>query len=337
MGTHARALLILILIGLAAMLFHLAKLSKRVSELDARLSALEVETDASLKKLLQARQAMEPKAQKEVDERTEAAPHESEQLKVFSGTISNKGLCGAFDELGKRGDILCAHAARILHWKLDLRKDLRRGDEIAIVYSWPKGEHEPTIEALRFAGKVKVRAHRFKAGEDEHASYFDERGVEIPARLVNSPIEGYEQITAFFGERRGRKKHMGIDFKAPVGTPVRSPFAGAVVRKNWNWRSNGNCLEIKVDGQALYVIFLHLDKIDVDVGDRVEKGQVITRSGNTGKTTAPHLHYQLDVVKGGKRMSIDPLKYHELYRKTLEGEELEAFHAQVEKLQALMN
>ena len=334
MNRTPRAILLLICAGLAALVYAQTQTSKRIARLEERLDAIESAidrlTDALAQRTSEAQKSAQPAEEpgrpaEKADAKKQA---ESEgPYEVFKGTVSRKGLCGAFEKLGRRGDILCAHAARILYWKLDLRRDLRFGDRIAVAYEWPKGAKEPVILALKFSGKKEIEAYRFKADGDEYPSYFDPQGVEIPARLVDSPIAGYEQITAFFGERRGRKRHLGIDFKAPVGTPVRSPFDGVVTRKNWNWRANGNSVEIKIDGKDMYAIFLHLDKIKVKVGDRVKKGDIIAASGNTGKTTAPHLHYQLDVVKNGRRRSIDPLKYHELYRKKLQGDELARFRS----------
>ena len=350
MKASSRIALAFVLIGLAIIAVQLARLTSRVADLDARLNALEEAkappnetrtqdeepTKGSGSPDGSVHRTAEAKAEGKGTEQAPPPARTEEQLQTFRGSISKKGLCGAFEKLGKKGDVICAHVARVLRWKLDLRRDLRKGDRIAVVYGWLRDENEPVVEAIEFEGKVRVRAYRFRAGGDPYASYFDEQGMEIPARLVNSPIDGYEQITAFFGDRRGRKRHLGIDFKAPVGTPVRSPFDGVVVRKNWNWRNNGNCIEIKVDGEEMYAIFLHLDKLKVGAGDRVKKGDVIAASGNTGRTTAPHLHYQLDRVVRGRRKPIDPLKYHRLYRKKLEGEELDRFRARAKELQTLM-
>lgn len=257
-------------------------------------------------------------------------------MKVFTDSISEKGLCGAFSELAEKGDILCAHAARILKWKLDARRDFHKGDKITVLYEWREQEKEPTLLALDFSGSTKLQAYRFKLSGDQFPSYFNEQGVEIPARLDNSPINEYEQITSFFGDKRGRQKHNGVDFKAPVGTPVYTPFDGVVTRHNWNWRANGNCLEIKVEGQNLYAIFLHLNEEFVKVGEKVQKGQMIAKTGNTGIVTAPHLHYQIDRANGNERKPLDPLKQHRLYHRQLEGAELEAFKAEVVNLKSFL-
>ena len=90
-----------------------------------------------------------------------------------------------------------------------------------------------------------------------------------------------------------------MDFKAPVGTPVYMPWAGTVKRVNWNWKYNGNCLEISTPDGKL-VRFLHLQELDgsLKAGMKVKAGQRIADSGNTGRSFAPHLHYELRSSSG---------------------------------------
>jgi len=114
-----------------------------------------------------------------------------------------------------------------------------------------------------------------------------------------------------------------MDFKAPIGTPIFSPFNGTVVRKNWNWRANGNCLELAFPGKQFHAFFLHMDRIsrDIGAGTEVKAGEEIGRVGNTGHVTAPHLHYQLEI----NDRPVDPMKMHSTYRRFLKPEERPAF------------
>lgn len=102
----------------------------------------------------------------------------------------------------------------------------------------------------------------------------------------------------------GKKKfHHGIDVALPVGTPLVAPADGEVVHKSADWHalpgsaqnknSGGNVLVMK-HGPKDYIVFYHLQKPShLKVGDKVERGQVVAYSGNTGRSTGPHLHMEL--------------------------------------------
>ncbi len=221
------------------------------------------------------------------------------------------------------GPPLTQVSTRLLVWWLDISRDVRPGDELDVLYELPAGK-EPVVHALRFeSGKLgrEVRAYRFQPPDAPFARYYDETGREVEERLEDSPIESYEQVTSLL---RDGRRHKGVDFKAPVGTPVLAPFDGVVKRKNWNFRGNGNCLEV-ADGRGRTLLFLHLSDVEhgVGPGTRVKKGQVIARSGNTGRSTAPHLHYQL---MAGSRV-LDPFEVHKTFRASLPADAKAAFDA----------
>jgi len=211
------------------------------------------------------------------------------------------------------GDRVSAAWARLFVWDVDLRRDLQAGDEIAAVWTWDEAGL-PIIDAASLhqakTGEDLV-AYRFQAPGDTWASYWTAEGVEVPKRLIGGPIATYEQITSLL---KDRPTHGGIDFKAPEGTPISSPRDGVVTRVNWNWKANGNCVELRLTDGTM-VKLLHLSKNLVKEGDSVTKGQVVAESGNTGHSTAPHLHYQLE--QNGK--VIDPIDYHGTERRKLEG------------------
>lgn len=118
------------------------------------------------------------------------------------------------------------------------------------------------------------------------------------------PCDG--EITSDFGFRRwGRrmKMHTGIDIAAPIGTPVKAPAKGTVV---FVGKKGAYGKTVMIDhGGNLQTLFAHNSKLLVKEGDQVEKGAVISLSGNTGRSTGPHVHYE--VLKGGDR--VDPASY----------------------------
>lgn len=229
----------------------------------------------------------------------------------------------------ERGDVINAVVARLLWWDLDLRTDLQRGDEVQIAYTWD-GELAHVLAATYHSNKLgrTLTAYRFQATGDAYPSWWSEDGTEMALRFLDSPIQDYEQITALVNSRH---RHHGVDFKAPVGTPVTAPKAGDVVRTNWNHRFNGNCVEIRY-ADGMLARFLHLSETLVEPGQRVAAGGVVGRSGNTGHSTAPHLHYELE--KSGR--VVDPFDYHPTERRTVPTADRAAFADEVARYEALL-
>ena len=148
-------------------------------------------------------------------------------------------------------------------------------------------------------------------------------------RLVNSPLKEYEQVTALI---KDRPSHKGMDFKTPVGTDIFSPKSGRVVRTNWNLKFNGNCIEVKYN-DGVTARFLHLSDTGVKPGQTVTAGQRIGATGNTGRSTAPHLHYEID--RAGR--VLDPVDYHGVTRRTLPAADAASFQKVVMSLDASLS
>jgi murein DD-endopeptidase MepM/ murein hydrolase activator NlpD len=129
------------------------------------------------------------------------------------------------------------------------------------------------------------------------------------------------------------RRHKGVDFRAPVGTPVVAPFDGVIVRRNWKFSANGNCLDLLDPATGRHAIFLHLDVVPKAMakGRSVKKGEAIAESGNSGHSTAPHLHYQLE-DRSGK--VLDPFKVHATTRVSIPAADRPAFDAERARLDA---
>lgn len=213
------------------------------------------------------------------------------------------------DGVPETGPELAAKVARLFVWDLDLRRDLQAGDVVSVVWSGEADNLE--IEAARYESKKLgvLEAYRFKAPGDDYASWWTPEGTEVARRLQASPLDDYEQITSLL---KDRPRHRGMDFKTPVGTPVTSPKAGSVVRTDWNVANNGNCVEVAFTDGTL-ARFLHLSDTKVKAGDRVTADMVVGLSGNTGHSTAPHLHYELE----RNEKVVDPVTYHGVSQRSL--------------------
>ena len=122
--------------------------------------------------------------------------------------------------------------------------------------------------------------------------------------------------------------------RAPYSMPrgPTAPKAGNVTRVNWNWAANGNCVEVQFDDGTL-AKFLHLDELKATAGSRVQPGQVIALSGNTGMSTGPHLHYELHV--GGK--AVDAMKVKLPNTESIPASEKSSFNAHKDLMMAQLD
>ncbi|MCP3099549.1 peptidoglycan DD-metalloendopeptidase family protein [Myxococcus sp. K15C18031901] len=233
------------------------------------------------------------------------------------------------------GPALAQVVTRTLVWWVEVPTGILRGDTLDVLFQRRPNE-EPLVHAVRFTsaklGKT-LSAYRFQPASEGAARYYLSSGDELELRLENSPLDDYEQVTSLL---RDGRRHKGVDFRTPVGTPVKAPFAGVVKRKNWNWGSNGNCLElIESGGRGRRALFLHLDEVskEIHAGTRFSTGQVIARSGNTGRSFAPHLHYQL--MTQDDRV-LDPFDQHKTHRRSLASRFKTAFDEEVGRLDGLL-
>jgi murein DD-endopeptidase MepM/ murein hydrolase activator NlpD len=269
-----------------------------------------------------------------VDEEMPVVPRDvaadAAQWNIATGKVSSTLSSTFRAAVGDDGSALSAVYSRLFVWDLDLRRDLRKGDRIDV--AWNRAPDD-TIEVLaaRLHSSKHGRtfaAYRWQAPGDAFTSYWQEDGTEVPYRLQNPPLRDYQQITSLL---KDRPTHQGMDFKAPVGTPVVAPFDAQVTRANWNWKSNGNCVELRYPDGAM-AKFLHLSEHRVEPGDTVKAGDIIALVGNTGRSTAPHLHYQVEV---GSKI-VDPLEYHGTVRRKVQGSSMGSLQKEIARQDAVL-
>ncbi len=273
-------------------------------------------------------QVPEPIAVEVIDPAPAPAPGTSD-LTITEIALEHSLARSLTSVVGAHGDALSAVYARMFHWELDLRRDLYKGDRIVIAWRLVDGMPEIGAATLR-SGKLgrTLKAFRWTRPGDRFASHWQPDGKELARRLQEGPLEDYAQITALL---KDRPNHKGMDFKVPIGTPILATRAGTVTRSNWNTRANGGCVEVQL-GDGTLAKYLHLSAVTVRPGQRVASGQALGRTGNTGRTTAPHLHYQLN--RGPS--VIDPVSFHGTTRRSISPGDLDAFQSDVARLDALL-
>ncbi len=269
----------------------------------------------------------------------------------FYNTFSeNADIARLAKETGKKrlAELLSAHVARNLVWSLNMRKEVYPGDMLHLVFrAVPDDEQvrradlpdEIELIAMRYQsirlGKT-LSFYSFTPKGRRFSAFYTEEGVAVERHLKNSPIREWIQITSLLKDRR--PKHDGLDFKAPVGIPVFAPFSGTVIKSNWNVRFNGVSVEAVLDtSPQIYMVLLHLDRLYVKNGQHFKAGDHIADVGNSGRSFAPHLHYQLQKEPGKTRKVIDPLVYHGVVPSHITDADKTAFFSRVKELRSLLD
>ncbi len=242
--------------------------------------------------------------------RLETRPYGT-QMRLASGTVRSS-LFAATDDAGLP-DAVAAQLAEIFSTDIDMHRQLRKGDTFSVVYEvltaggepvpWNEGVGRVTAAEFVNGGRA-YHAVWFAQGE-QRGSYFGLDGRSKRTAFLASPME-FSRVTSGFAMRfhpllQKWRQHLGVDYAAPVGTPVRSVGEG-VVEFAGQQNGYGNVVEIK-HGNERSTLYAHLSRIDVKKGQRIDQGTTLGAVGMTGWTTGPHLHFEFR-VKGEHQ---DPL------------------------------
>jgi murein DD-endopeptidase MepM/ murein hydrolase activator NlpD len=153
------------------------------------------------------------------------------------------------------------------------------------------------VLAAEFVNGGKAYEAVWYRGADGRGAYFDLRGQSKRRAFLASPME-FSRVTSGFAMRfhpilQTWRKHNGVDYAAPTGTPVRSVGEGSVDFAGWQ-NGYGNVVQIKHSNDRS-TVYAHLSRIDVKKGQRIEQGARIGAVGSTGWSTGPHLHFEFRV------------------------------------------
>ena len=229
--------------------------------------------------------------------------------------------------------------ARIFGFEVDFQRDIRKGDWFEILYERFEDDNSivqdtgKIIYASMFVNGNEINLYNFNDGSD--LGYYDIKGKSIVKSLMKTPING-ARLSSSFGNRKHpilgyTKLHAGTDFAAPTGTPIMASGAGKIIKSRW-CGGGGNCVKIK-HNSTYETIYAHMKSFarGIKEGVRVKQGQIIGYVGSTGKSTGPHLHYE--VVKNGKKINSQKLKLPS--GKTLRNKERKLFEVEKIKLDVL--
>ena len=229
--------------------------------------------------------------------------------------------------------------ARIYGFQVDFQRDIRKRDSFQIMYEVFKDDNGKIIETgnilyanLKLSGEDNSLYYFTKKGSEGH---YDKNGKSIKKALMKTPING-ARLSSPFGMRKHpidgfNKMHRGTDFAAPLGTPIMASGDGVVKKAGW-CGGGGNCVVIK-HNSTYQTVYAHMSKFANGIrgGIRVKQGQTIGYVGSTGKSTGPHLHYE--VIVNGKKINSQILKLPS--GKVLKGEERKSFETSKIKLDVL--
>ena len=205
--------------------------------------------------------------------------------------------------------------ASLYGFQVDFQRDIQKQDEFQILFEVFLNEKNQIMET----GKI-IFSNLKLSGQENSLYYFKDKegneghynkiGQSVKKALMKTPING-ARLSSPYGMRKHpidgyNKMHKGTDFAAPEGTPIMASGDGVILKAGW-CGGGGNCIKIKHNA-TYQTVYAHMSKFARGMGKglRVKQGQIIGFVGSTGKSTGPHLHYE--VIRDGVRINSQKLK-----------------------------
>lgn len=258
------------------------------------------------------------------------------EMKAYHAKI-NSSLYVDAKEAGVPDNIILS-LIKMYSMGVDFQREIHNGDSFNVMYEQyvtddgrvVPNKGEIVYAKLALSDRI-MPLYRFESANGD-VEYFDQTGQSVKKPLMKTPIDG-ARITSKFGFRRHpvlgyNKLHKGIDFGAPRGTPIYAAGDGVVERAG-KFSSYGNYIKIR-HRAGLETAYAHMNgfKSGVKAGSRVKQGQVIGYVGTTGRSTGPHLHYE--ILMGGKQ--VNPASVKLAGGSSLAGKDLKKFKANIAKI-----
>ena len=246
------------------------------------------------------------------------------KTEAFSTTITSSPMYNILKDTGskKLAQIFVSSFKNSLNFKNDIRK----GDRLVMIYDQKYRLGRPFSMPTLKTAMIEMRGKRHYIYRNDDERYYDEKGHEVEGFLLARPVRG-ARISSYFTKRRWHpvlhkwKAHLGVDYAARRGTPVRAAGSGKIIYAA-RAGSYGNLIKIRhSDGYETRYAHLKSFRRGIHRGKYVKKGQVIAYVGTTGRSTGPHLHFELR--KRGR--AINPLQVVQVTTKKLHGKAKKAF------------
>ena len=233
--------------------------------------------------------------------------------KIFVSGVIETSLYKAMKDKGL-SEIIINEIIRIYSFDVDFQRDIYAGDNFEIYFTREKNEKNETVsikdpEYLMLSSRGTELPYYLYSTE-EFNEYFDENGKGMTKSLMKTPING-ARLSSSYGMRKHpilgyNKMHKGVDFAAPTGTPIFAAGNGIVeyVGRNGGY---GKYIRIRHDG-TYKTAYAHLNSYKKGIGNgvRVKQGDIIGYVGSTGRSTGPHLHYE--IIVNGQQINPATLK-----------------------------
>jgi murein DD-endopeptidase MepM/ murein hydrolase activator NlpD len=232
------------------------------------------------------------------DSKVETAPLVATS-RLGSATLRSS-LFGAADEAGIP-DRVVSQIVEILSGDIDFHRDLRSGDRFNVVYEALEADGEPMrtgrILSLEFVNQGKAHQALWYQEPGHKPGYYSLDGRSLDTSYLSSPVE-FSRVSSGFKMRMHPvfhqwKAHLGVDYAAEVGTPVRTVGDGTVEFAG-EQNGFGNVVIVKHNNTE-QTVYAHLSAISVRTGEEIRQGQNVGRVGQTGWATGPHLHFEFRI------------------------------------------
>jgi murein DD-endopeptidase MepM/ murein hydrolase activator NlpD len=243
--------------------------------------------------------------------RLESAPLQT-QVRLGSATV--RGSLWVATDQARLPDAIAAQMIDIFAGDIDFHREIKRGDAFSVVYETLTADDQPITwnegTGRVLAAEYRNKGRRFQAlwyadPDTGRGAYYTFDGKSRRKPFLASPVE-FSRVTSGFAMRihplaKTWRVHNGVDYSAPVGTPVKSVGAGTVEFAG-RQGGYGNVVQVRHAGNKS-TLYAHLSRIDVRTGEAVVQGQLVGAVGATGVATGPHLHFEFKI--NGEH--VDPL------------------------------